>query len=180
MIYSFRPELLILLSTVVIWWLGRRLAGLKVNFTAIVSEFQFGLFILVVTFFVASMLQADLAHPVYLIVAFFLFALLGISVAHALEGTSWLSGLNQGHWSGILLVSISMILIFGFIISLVVNPDFLQLVLSALKWVWGLIMKLMAFLVNLLPESEPGELPSTMPVTEPETTEGYGHHSQRG
>ena len=127
MIYTFKPELLILISTAVIWWLGRRLAYLKVNFAALVSEFQFGLVILVITFFVASQLGVDMAHSVYLIVAFFLFSLLGISVAHALEGTSWLSGLYQGHWSGLLLVSISLVLIVGFLISLLVTPDLLHL-----------------------------------------------------
>ncbi len=172
-IYTFRPELLILLSTIVIWWLGWRLAYLNANFSALVSEFQFGLFILVVTFFIASVLEVELAHSVYLIVAFFLFSLLGISVAHALEGTSWLSGLNQGHWSGLLLVSISLVLILGFIISSVVTPDFLQLVLAAFTWVWGLIMKVMAFLASLLPESEPGELPPPMPMPEMEPSEGF-------
>jgi len=55
-IYTFQPELLILISTAAIWWLGRRLAYLKVNFAALVSEFHFGLLILVITFFIASQL----------------------------------------------------------------------------------------------------------------------------
>ena len=91
----------------VIWWLGRRLARLVSTSAAMVSEFQFGLVMLVIIFFVASQLEAALDNPVPIVLAFFLFALLGISVAHALEGTSWLSGLYQGHWSGLLLISIS-------------------------------------------------------------------------
>ena len=166
LIYSFNPELLILISTAVIWWLGQRLAYAKVNFTALVSEFQFGLFILVVTFLIASQLEVDIAHPAYLIVAFFLFSLLGISIAHALEGTSWLSGVHQGHWSGLLLVSISLVLILGFLISLAVTPDFLQLFLAAIKWVWGLIMKAIAFLASLLPSSCSAEQISPMPGVE--------------
>jgi len=174
LIYTFKPELLILLGTGVIWWLGRRLAYLRVRFAALVSEFQFGLFILVITFFVASQTGVDLDSSVYLIVAFFLFSLLGISVAHALEGTSWLSGLYQGHWSGLLLVSISLVLILGFLISLIVTPDLLQLFLAALKWLWGLIMKVIAFFASLLPEPGPAKPPPPVPVMpEPEVSEGF-------
>ncbi len=172
-IYTFKPELLILISTAAIWWLGRRLAYLKTSFATLVSEFQFGLFILVITFFIASQLEFELAHSIYLIVAFFLFSLLGISIAHALEGTSWLSGLYQGHWSGLLLVSISLILIVGFLISLVVTPDFLQIVLAALKWVWGLIMKVFAFFASLLPEPEPTESPPPVPMPETVPSEEF-------
>lgn len=163
-IYTFKPELLILLSTGVIWWLGRRLSYLKVNFGALVSEFQFGLFILVIAFFVVSQLGVDLANSVSIALTFFLFALVGISIAHALEGTSWLSGLNQGHWSGLLLISIGLVLILGLLISSVVTPELLQLFLSAIKWALRLIMKVIAFLASLFPEPEPAELPPVMPV----------------
>ena len=162
-IYTFKPELLILISTGVIWWLGRRLAHLKVNFAALVSEFQFGLFILVIAFFTASQLEVDIAYSVYLIVAFFFFALLGISVAHALESTSWLSGLYQGHWSGLLLASIGLVLVLGFLISLMVTPELLQLFLAALKWIWGLIMSVLVFIASLFPEPGPAEPPPVMP-----------------
>ena len=167
-IYTFKPALLILLSAAVIWWLGRRLAYLRVSFATLVGEFQFGLFILVIILFIAAQLKVDLAHSVYLIAAFFLFSLLGISIAHALEGTSWLSGLYRGHWAGLLLLSIGLVLILGFLISLVVTPDLLHLLLAGLKWIWGLIVKAIAFLISLFPEPKPelAELPPPIPVPE--------------
>jgi len=174
MIYTFRPELLILLSTGVLWWLGRRLASRAINFTAMVAEFQFGFIMLVLIFLVASQLEAGLDNQVLVILAFFLLALLGISVAHALEGTSWLSGLYQGHWAGLLLISIGVILILGLLITWLVTPDLLQLFLTAIKlawgFVWGLVMKVMAFLASLFPEPEPVELPPmpSTPAMEPD------------
>ncbi len=172
----FRPELLILVSTTIMWWLGRRLAYQRMSFAASVSEFQFGLVILLITFFVISQLKVDPADSVPITLIFFLFALLGISIAHAQEGTSWLSGMNQGHWAGLLLVSISLILILGLLISLVVNPDLLQLIVTALKWVWGLIwgviLKVMAFIASLFPTSGPAELPPAAPMPELEPTPG--------
>jgi hypothetical protein len=171
--YGFRPELLVLIATGVIWWLGRRLAYAKVNFTTLVSEFQFGLVILVVTFLIASSIEVDIAHPAYLIAAFFLFSLGGMSIAHAREGVSWLSGLNQGHWVGLLLVSISLVLILGFLVSLAVTPDLLQLCLAAIKWVWGLIVKAMAFLASLLPSSGPAEPLTPVPGVETVPSEEF-------
>jgi hypothetical protein len=172
-IYAFRPELLILLSTGVLWWLGRRLASRAGSFTSMVSEFQFGLVMLVLVFFVTSQLEVTLDNAVPVALSFFLFALVGISMAHALEGTSWLSGLYQGHWSGLLLISISVILILGLLISWAVTPDLLQVIWAAIKWawglIWGLIVKVLLFLASLFPESEPGELPSMpgIPAVEP-------------
>jgi hypothetical protein len=173
LLYTFKPELLILLSTAVLWWLGRRQASLRVNFATSVSGFQFGLAILLITFFAIAQLEVDLADSVTIILVFFLFALSGISIAHAQEGTGWLSGLYQGHWSGLLLVSISLILILGLIIGSVVTPDLLQLALTAVKWIWGLIMKVIAFLVSLFPQSEAGEPLPAMPMPEIEPSEGF-------
>ena len=50
----FRPEFLILVSTAIVWWLGRRLAYQRMSFAASVSEFQFGLVILLIIFFAIS------------------------------------------------------------------------------------------------------------------------------
>lgn len=172
-IYTFKPELLILLSTGVLWWLGRRLASRVANFTALVGEFQFGLVMLVIAFLIAPQLGVRIGSAVPIALTFFLFALLGISVAHALEGTSWLSGLYQGHWSGLLLIGIGCILIFGLLIGSVATPELLQLVWAGIKWVWGFIwgaiMQVMAFLASLFPGSEPTELPPmpSMPAIEP-------------
>lgn len=154
-VYSFRPELLILISASVLWWRGQHLAYSSVNFVALVSKFQFGLLILAFTFLIAPPLEVTLNGQLSITLVFFLFALLGISVAHALEGTSWLSGLNQGRWGGLLLFSISLILILGLLISVVITPDLLQFIVDVAKWVWGFIARAFAFIINLIPTPEP-------------------------
>lgn len=165
-IYTFKPELLILVSTAVLWWLGRRLVHLRVNFPTLVSEFQFGLVILLITFFVASQLGVDLAHPVYLAMFFFLFALLGMALAHSRDGVGWLTGSHQGLWSGLLLAGVGLILILGLLIGSAMTPDFLQLILIPFKWVGSMIWKGIAFLMSLFPEPEPVELPPGMVMPE--------------
>ena len=52
-------------------------------------------------------------------------------------------------------MSISLILILGLLISSVVTADLLQLVLAGLKWVWGLVVKAIVFIVSLFPEPSP-------------------------
>jgi hypothetical protein len=172
-IHTFKPELLILLSTGILWWLGWRLATRMRNFPAMVGEFQFGLTMLIPTFLVASLLKTSLDNPVPVALTFFLLALLGISVAHALEGTSWLSGLYQRHWVGLLLVTFSVIIILGLLVTSVVTPDLLQALWAGIKWLggtlWSLITKVMDFIVNIIPQPEPVELPfvTSTPTMEP-------------
>jgi hypothetical protein len=160
--YSFQPELLVLLFTAVIWWLGRRLSRLNLTFGALVTEFQFGLIMLILISLIASLLETDMINPVPVALTFFIFALIGMSVAHAMEGKSWLFGLNQGHWSGLLLISISVILILGLVISFIVTPEFLQILWDGIKWVgefiWGVIRQIIDFFASLFSGSEPVEI----------------------
>lgn len=161
-IHTFRPELLILLSTGVLWWLGWWLARRVCNFAAMVSEFQFGLIMLVIILFVIIPLQVTLDNAVPTVLSFSLFALLGISVAHASEGASWLSGLHRGHWSGLLLISIALIILVGLLISVVVTPDLVQTMWDAAKWIvvqiYRLMLSVMKLIARLFPEQ--AELPT--------------------
>lgn len=176
-IYFFKPELLVLLITAVIWWLGSRLSRLSVNFGTLLGEFQFGLIILIVVFLIASLLKTEISNPVLVALTFFLFALIGISIAHALEGNSWLTGLYQGHWSGLLLVSIGVILVLGLLISLILTPEFLQVVWAAIKgaweFIWGVIMKILDFFAGLFSASELGELPTVTSIPATEVNDGF-------
>jgi len=172
-IYSLKPEFLILLSTGIIWWLGQRLSSRDVSFPMMLRKFQFGLIMLVLIFFAGSRIDAVPDNQVSAALIFFLFALFGISVAHAFENTRF-SGQNRWPWSGLLLISISLILLMGFLITLMVTPELLQLLWTPFKWAWGLIcgliLKVIQFLAGLFPQSEPGKLPPvlSMPPINPE------------
>jgi len=163
----FEPAWLLLLGgSIVLWWLGWRLARLRVTFATSVIEFQFGLAILLIVFFITSQLGVQLANSVPMTLVFFLFALVGMALAHTQDGVGWLGGSHQGLWSGLLLAGIGLILILGLLIGSVMTPDLLQLILAALQWVWGLILKAIAFLVSLFPEPGPAEPLPAMPMPE--------------
>jgi len=169
--YTFRPELLILIGISAVWWLGRRLARVQVNFGSLVTEFQFGLFLLIIAFFSASMVDASLDHPVLLAMVFFLISLLGISIAHSMENTTWLSGLYRGHWSLLLLASIALVLLLGFVVSLLVTPDVLGVIVAALKWLFSMIIAAFLYvaewIASLFPEAGPAEPLPELPVVPP-------------
>ncbi|MFH1646756.1 MAG: hypothetical protein ABID71_03555 [Chloroflexota bacterium] len=164
-LFTFRPELLVLASSGVIWWMGRRLTNTRAGFTTLVTEFQFGLFMLLAAFFSAAMLKVTLDHTLLLTLAFFLISLLGISTAHALENTTWLAGLQRGRWTGLLVASVIAVIIVGFIISLLVTPDLLRLVVAGIKWVYEIVMAgllwVAEWMVRLMPDIDRSQMPPT-------------------
>lgn len=161
-LHVFEPALLILISTGVLWWLGRRFAYTTANFSASVTEFQFGLIILALTFFSCYELKLDQSSSLPITLSFFSLALIGISISHSQDNHSWLSSWRQGHWSTMLIVSIIIILLLGLLISIIVTPDFLQLFLNALKWILGQFERFMMWISSLFPQTTPPEpLPAT-------------------
>ena len=174
LLVAFRPEMLIFLTGILLWWLGRRMASVQTTFTTAIAEFQMGLIILVIIFFSASMLYTELPGAIAAVLIFFFLALCAVSLANAQEGKHWFSGLTQGHWSAILLASIGVVLLLGLAIAFMVTPDLLHIIIAALGRVWdilwGLIMKLLLFLASLFPTSDPSQFPRepVMPAPPPE------------
>lgn len=162
--YGFRPELLVLMSSAVLWWLGRRLAYLSTEFAVAIAEFQFGLCILLIAFFVGYQLEIDQSGSVFTALLFFASGLVGVSIANAQEGNSWLSGWYQGHWSGLLLVSIALILLVGLFISVIVTPDLLRLFWEGIIWLWGVVERVLLWLASLIPAPEATQPLPTMPA----------------
>jgi hypothetical protein len=173
LINHFSPVILLSAGSAVIWWLGNRLSTGTVNFESLLARFQFGLVILIAAFFIFSFLQIDFLNAIPVVLIFFFASLTGISVAHAQENKSWISDRNRLQWSWILLISIGVIFAAGFMISVIVSHDLLQLVVDAVKWLGKLIMTVLTFLASLLPKPEPGTMlppPVEIPGNPPEET----------
>lgn len=157
-----KPVILLISASAILWWLGWRLAHTEINFAISVSEFQFGIAILLIVFFVNSLLGIKLANSIPVTLAFFLFSLAGIAITHSQEGKGWLAGSHRSLWSGFLLAGIGLILILGLLIGSLMTPDFLQLILTPFRWIASMVGKGILFLINLFPEPKPVELPSEL------------------
>jgi hypothetical protein len=166
--HSWRAEPLAVLSSAVFWGFGWRLAAAEVRFSALLTEFQFGLSLLLVFFLLDAIWGTNSPLLIPLTLVFFLVALSGIAVSHALERESWLAGPFRNGWLGFLIFSIVLILGAGWLISRRVDPPLVELLISCLarlgQWVLEILRGIFLFFVNLLPLPHPGELPSPAPL----------------
>jgi hypothetical protein len=170
--YGLAPELVLLVGGGVLWWFGQRMASLPMAFAATVREFQFGLIILLILLFIAYGMEVQLSHTILVVTTFFTAALFSLSIAHAQENKQS-TEFYHGNWLGILLMSISAIILLGLVIGSVITPDLLRLVVAGLTWLWGLIVRGITFIASLFPE--PNVIPEealpgagAMPVQEPD------------
>ena len=172
--YGLSPEMVLLVGGGVLWWFGQRMASLPMAFATAVREFQFGLIVLLILLFIVYGMEIQLSHTILVVTIFFAASLLSLSIAHAQENKQS-TEFYHGNWLGILLMSISAVILLGLAIGSVITPDLLQLVVAGLTWLWGLIVKGITFIASLFPQSDitPGEvLPGAgpMPVEEPDYT----------
>jgi len=158
--YDFQPEVLLFISSIIIWWLSQRLVHLKADFPKLVIEFQFGIPMLITAFIFGSYFAGVLEHAVFTAVAFFAFALSGLSISHAQQTGSSMWQIYRGRWLGILIACISLVIVLGVLSGSAVNPDFFERILSTAKWAWGVALRAATWVASLLPTSAAAE-PST-------------------
>jgi hypothetical protein len=166
MFHTFNPQGLMVMSSAVLWGLGWRLAYLRIQFSTVVREFQFGLVIFLAAFFIQGQLGMQTPALVPAALVFFFLSLAGISLTHSREHTSWLPGPHKGFWFGFLLLSIGFILSLGFLISMGVTPSLISFILSALaqagQILLDLVHKLLMLLSNLFPLPKPADPPPSL------------------
>jgi hypothetical protein len=164
--YGLSPELVLLVSGGVLWWFGLRMASLSTSFAITVREFQFGLIALLILLFITYGMEIQIGHTILIVTIFFTASLLSLSIAHTQENRQ--SGeFYHFNWLGVLLMSISAIILLGLVISSLITPDLLRLVMAGLTWVWGLIAKGITFILSLFPEPDATTvevLPKAAPV----------------
>ena len=156
------PELVTLLSGMILWGLGIRLARLTIDFAAIATAFQFGLVILIFLVFTGNRWEILPKGFAFIPPAFFFFALSGMSLAHIREGALG-SSPYRIHWFSMLLLAVGIILGLGLVFGTLVRPDLLKQIVIILKHGWhatvGLLWKFILFLLSFLPEPDPAQMP---------------------
>lgn len=156
---GLEPEFLVVFGGVFLWWLGWRLARLRVTFGITVTEFQFGLAMLLITFFAISQFGIKTINAAPIALSFFFFALTGTALTHAREGAGWTKSLHTRQWYVLLLLTIGFVLVVGLLVGSLINTDLLRLALIPLKWIWAMIVKAVDWFINLFPEPEPAAVP---------------------
>ncbi len=163
---AFQPEVLAIIGCGLLFWRGWRLAQHRVTFAAVGTGFQFGLSILLIVLFISQLIDISLPNAILLVIAFAFLALVGVGLCRSTEVST--------HGSHLLLVTIVLIILLGSLVGAFVTSDLLHILLDALRWLWGIILKIIAFLLSLLPERAPAELPpATTPIPESPPAETY-------
>jgi hypothetical protein len=163
--YHFQPEVLLFIGSMVIWWLSRRLAYLKPDFAKIIVELQFGMPLLIVAFIISSYFPGALEGAVFISVAFFAFALSGLSISHGQQADTSISQLYLGRWLGIIIGGISTVIVLGILSGSAVNPDLFAWLMGWIKWAWALVVKAVMWAASLLPTSATGDIPAVDSIT---------------
>jgi hypothetical protein len=166
MFHTFNPQGLMVLSSAILWGLGWRLAYVRIQFFTVLREFQFGLAIFLAGFFVQSQLGIKAPALVPAALGFFFLSLVGMSLSHSREQTSWWSGPHRGFWFGFLLLSVGFILSLGFLVGMGVTPSLISFLLSVMaqagQILLELVHKLFMLLSSLFPPPKPASLPPSL------------------
>jgi hypothetical protein len=152
------PIQLTALAAVATWVGGLRLAAVRFGFDRLLSEFQFGLPILLLIFFCTAQWDAALPAPAALAFAFFAFFLLGMATARGADAGGWLQGPARTRWLIALVCNAALVLAVGLLLTAAVTPEALKIVLDALQALWDAmvdwVVRFIAFLARLIPQPE--------------------------
>ena len=162
---AFQPEVLTIIGCGVLFWRGWYLAWHGVTFASIGTSFQFGLSILLIILFLSHLISVSFSDSVLLVIAFSFLALVGMGLCRSTDVAAEQAGVSIQR-PKLLLAAVGLILLLGLLIGSFVTSDLLQLLLDAIRWLWGIILQVIAFLLSLLPESGPAEPPPTTPMPE--------------
>jgi hypothetical protein len=160
-------EFLTLAGSGVLWGCGKRLARIAGEESVILSEFQFGIFMLLIVFFLDSQWKLDLDGLVPITVTFFFFGLTGLP-ANLLHGVSGRTSTGRkARWFAIIACAVCLVLAAGLLVASIMKPDLMNQILSLIeaagRFAGRLIARIIAFLMSLFPDPEPQKFDLPMP-----------------
>jgi len=152
------PTQLTALAAAATWAGGLRLATVRAGFDQLLSEFQFGLPILLFILFSAAQWDAALPAQTAVVFAFFTFFLLGMAAARGGDAGDGLQGQARARWLLALVCNAVLVLAAGLLLTAAVTPEALKLALDCLQTLWDTMVawvaRFIAFLAQWIPRPE--------------------------
>lgn len=149
-----------------LWWLGARLAGRYISYETVLSEFQVGLLVLVGLLFLSYVLHLEQSSLVPAAIVFVGLGLAGAATTRANEGGGLPLPRRSNTWWAMLLLSMSLVFLLGFLVALLFTPDLMHLLGQGIRALWHLLERLMSALAGLFgTEEAPAELPPVPQIT---------------
>ena len=164
---AFQPEVLAITGCGLLFWRGWHLARHGATFTEVGTSFQFGLSILLIVLFISHLTGVSFSNAILLVIIFSFLALVGMGLCRSTEVVAGQAGISTQK-PQLLVAVVGLILLLGLLVGSFITSDLLHLLLDALRWLWVIILKIIGFLLSLLPESAPAEPPPSIPMPMPE------------
>jgi hypothetical protein len=146
------------LAAAATWIVGLRLAAMQVDFDRLLSEFQFGLLVLLCVFFCAAQWESELPAMPAVAFLFFSLSLLGMAAVRGNTAGGWLKGEGRSRWIAALFFNAALALVAGLLLTAVVTPGALATILGFLEAIWDTmiewVVRIIAFLARLIPQPE--------------------------
>lgn len=155
----------IVVASAVLWYLGALFARTKVTYQTIMARFQIDLMLLVVALVIGYVTHVDQTAQVAIAVVFVGLGLAGAAVARTDDAGRARFVRRGGTWWSMLLISLALVLLLGFVAGLIFTPGFMQLIARGFRGLWHLIESAATGFANLFPSScsESEGTPVTLP-----------------
>jgi hypothetical protein len=134
------------------------LSARPAGFEQILSEFQFGLLVLLCVFFCAAQWGIPLPAMLPVVFIFFTLFLLGTAAVRSQEAGGRLGRATRARWFLTFALHAAVALGAGLLLTIVVTPEVLAIILAFLQAAWDAVMdwvvRFIAFLARLIPQPE--------------------------
>jgi hypothetical protein len=171
--HAVKAAVFIVMAAGVLWWLGGRLARGRMTYETVLIAFQFGLIVLAGSVFVGYLADVGQTAAVLTSVAFVALGLVGAAAARVGDEGGPLFARRGGSWWGMLLISVTLVLMLGVLAGLLFSPELMQFIVRGFRALWGLIDRLFDAVASIFPSD--GSETSPVPVVP--SPEGQGSSS---
>jgi hypothetical protein len=144
-------ELILFVGSAGAWYFGQRLVFREPEYGRLLADFQFGLVMLLVAFLVGYGFGVEAGHPLLLTIAFFGLGLSAVATARSAGDNNGTEGLSRGQLSGAVLGLIAAVFFTALLVAAIVRPETIDAVLAGIRYVGGLIVRLIAWMASWIP-----------------------------
>lgn|GEM_PF-1278216 len=165
---ELKRSVIVVVGGAFVWLRGWYLARKRVDRAGMAAGFQTGLVVLFVVLFLTGMKGEPWPGLMGVVAVFLSSGLGGLWLARFRE-TAGRAGPRPGpSWFILAAGSVGLVLILGAVFMVLVDRSLLELLLKPLSWLWDQLVRLLTYLMSLLPKPKPLPLPEmNLPLMPP-------------
>lgn len=150
----FEPQVsdvILFIGSAAAWSFGQRAAFRSPDHGRLLADFQFGLVMLLVAFFVGYGFDVEVGRSLLLTVVFFAFGLSAIAAARSSGEDGGTEGLSRGQLSAAVLGSVGAVFAAALLVATIVRPEVIDATLDGIRYAGSLVGRGIAWIASLIP-----------------------------